>query len=124
MTDAPRFPPMIEFEAFGAGVGSALVCGALSVLVPLLVTPAATLAALAVAGWVSLARRRGSLRRCDFGSGRVIALSVLGVATAIFLVAPPLFASFRGLVLAGGLLPLFAFERTRSFGPGPEFSRS
>jgi len=107
MTDGARVAPPFEFEAFGAAVGSAVVCGALSLLVPVLIAPTATLAALALAGWVSLARRRGSLARKGIGRGSTVALSILGIAAVGFLVSPPLLAPFRGLLLASGLVPLF-----------------
>jgi hypothetical protein len=119
-----NLPSLVEFEAFGAAVGSSLVCGALSVLVPLLITPAATLAALAVAGWVSVARRRGTLVAHDFRVGRVLSLAVLGVGAALFLVGTDWLSGFRGLVLAASLLPLFVLERTHSPGRGPRFSTS
>lgn len=123
MTDGTRVAPLFEFEAFGAAAGSAVVCGALSVVVPWLVTPTATLAALALAGWISLARRRGSLSRRGFGTGPAVALGILGVAAAGFLDSPTLLAPFRGLLLAGGLVPLFVIERTRSAPCSPVFTR-
>ncbi|HEY1199214.1 MAG TPA: hypothetical protein VGG32_10925 [Thermoplasmata archaeon] len=123
MTDGARVVPLFEFEAFGAAVGSAVVCGSLSVLVPLLVAPTATLAALALAGWVSLARRQGSLTRNGLGTGSAVALSVLAAASLGFLASPPLLAPFRGLLLAGSLVPLFVTERTRSTLRSPVFSR-
>ena len=123
MTDGFRPVPFYEFEAFGAALGSAVVCGALSILFPLLVAPTATLAALAVAGWASLARRRGSLTRKGLGRGSAVALGVLGGATAGFLLSPPFLSHFRGLVLASGLLPLFLAERTQARARSPVFSR-
>ena len=124
MTGGARVAPVFEFEAFGAAVGSALVCGALSVVFPPLVAPTATLAALALAGWVSLARRRGSLSRSGLGTGALAALGVLGGAGVGFLTLPSLLAPFRGLLLAGSLVPLFAVERTRSFPASPVFPGS
>lgn len=123
MTDPARSAPLLDFEAFGGAVGVAVVCGALSVFVPLLIAPTATLAALAVAGWASLARRRGSLTWSGVGRGPVAGLGVLAGASVGFLLSPPLLAPFRGLLLAGGLVPLFALERTLSARPRPEFSR-
>jgi hypothetical protein len=123
MTDHGTVPPLLDFEAFGAAVGIAIVCGALSVMVPLLVAPTATLAALAVAGWVSLSRHRGVLTRNGLSKGPIAGLLILGGATVGFLLCPPILVPFRGLVLAGGLVPLFAFERARSAPPAPEFSR-
>jgi len=117
-------PRLFEFEAFGAAVGSAVVCGALSVLVPILVAPTATLAALALAGWLSLARRRGSLSRIGFGAGSVVALCILGGASVGFLASPPFLAPFRGLLLAGSLVPLFAVGRARPAFREPVFTQS
>lgn len=118
----PRVPRFVEFEAFGAAVGSAVVCGALSAAFPVLVAPTATLAALALAGWASLAHRRGALHRRGFGVGPAAALAILAGAGVGFLVAPPALLPFRGLLLAGGLVPLFALERHRSTHPVPVFS--
>jgi hypothetical protein len=115
---------LFEFEAFGTAVGSAVVCGALSVLVPTLIAPTATLAALAVAGWLSLARRRGSLSRNSVGLGPIAALCLLGGAAVGFLVSPPALSPFRGLLLAGGLVPLFAVGRARPAFRVPVFSHS
>lgn len=115
---------LFEFEAFGAAVGSAVVCGALSVLVPMLIAPTATLAALALAGWLSLARRRGTLSRGGFGPGPVAALCILGGVSVGFLASPPFLSPYRGLLLAVGLVPLFAVGRARSTFREPVFSRS
>ena len=117
-------PRLFEFEAFGAAVGSAVVCGALSVLVPTLMAPTATLAALAVAGWLSLARRRGSLSRNSIGSRPIAALCILGGAAVEFLASPPTLSPFRGLILAGSLVPLFAVGRARPAYREPVFSHS
>ncbi len=124
MTDGARVVPLFEFEAFSAAVGSGVVCGALSFVVPFLVAPTASLAALALAGWVSIARRRGSLTRTGIGTGPAVALCILGVAAAAFLVPPPTLAPFRGLLLAVSLVPLLVAERTRSTLRLPVFSRS
>jgi len=107
-------PPRIEFDPFGAAVGGALVCGGLSVLLPLLLAPTATLAALAVPAWVSLLRRRGSLPLHRAGAGSMASLAVLACASVAFLVGPPVLAPVRGLLLAGALVPLFVSERNRS----------
>jgi hypothetical protein len=124
MNEGAGTPRLFEFEAFGAAVGSAVVCGALSVPVPILIAPTATLTALAVAGWLSPARRRGSLTRSTFGPALVAALTVLGGASAGFL-APPWFLSpYRGLILAGSLVPLFVVGRDRRAFRTPVFSRS
>jgi hypothetical protein len=124
MTDGAPLGPLLEFEAFGAAVGLAVVCGALSLPFPFLIAPTATLAALALAGWVSLARRRGFLARIGFGARPTLALSVLGGGALGFLIPPPILAPFRGLLLAASLVPLFVTERTRSTLRAPVFSRS
>lgn len=121
MTAVPRIA-LLEFETFGASVGLAVVCGALSVVFPILLAPTATLAALALAGWLSRARRRSARTGNELARGPVVALGVLGGAAVGFLVSPPVLAPFRGLILAGSLLPLFAVERIRSTPPPPEFS--
>jgi hypothetical protein len=124
MTQGATGSLLFDFEAFGAAVGSAVVCGALSVLFPFLIAPTATLAALALAGWVSLARRRGSLTRKGFGTRPAVALSVLGGAALCFLVPPPPLVPFRGLLLAASLVPLFLTGRTGSVLRSPVFSRA
>jgi hypothetical protein len=103
-----------EFEAFGTAVGLAIVCGGLSVPFPVLDAPTAALAALAVAGWSSLARRRGSRSVRNSPARAVTALAILGAAAVAFLASPPILSPFRGALLAGGLLPLFFVGRTRS----------
>lgn len=103
--------PVLEFEAFGASVGCSVVCGALSVALPALVMPTATLAALALAGWVSLARRQGVLSRTILTAGTGLALGALAAATVFFLLAPAQVAPFRALALSTGLVPLLALER-------------
>jgi hypothetical protein len=124
MTDRPTAGPLLDFETFGAAVGSAVVCGALSVLFPFLIAPTATLAALALAGWVSLARRRGSLTWKGFGTRPAVALGVLGGAALCFLIPPPPLVPVRGLLVAASLVPLFLTERTCSAFRSPVFSRT
>jgi hypothetical protein len=123
VTDGAWVAPYFRFEAFGTAVASALVCGALSIMVPFLVAPTATLAALALAGWVSLARHRGSLTRGGFGPGRLVALCVLAGSSVGFLASPSFLGSFRGLLLAASLVPLFAVERTHAVPRSPVFTR-
>lgn len=113
-----------EFDAFGAAVGSALVCGALSLGLPFLAAPTASLVCLAVAGWVSVVRRRGPLSRSGLGTSSLTALALLAGSAAVFLMSPMNAVPFRGLILAGGLVPLFAVERIRWARPAPVFARS
>jgi hypothetical protein len=113
--------PAFEFEAFGTAVALAVVCGALSTVLPLFVAPTATLAALALAGWVSLSRERGTLSRAAIGRPSVIAFGVLIVGAAGFLDPPGPLLPFRGLLLAVGLLPLFVIERLRFPRRSPDF---
>jgi len=114
MTGKGGATPLIVFETFGVAVGSALVCGALSTFLPLFVAPTATLAALALAAWVSRNRRQYLLSQQGVGLSRGVALGVLGGAAIGFLAPPALIAPERGLVLALGLLPLFISERYES----------
>jgi hypothetical protein len=111
MTGRVASGPLLEFEAFGAAVGLTLACGALSAFVPLLAAPTATLAALALAGWVSRTRRRGLLSWSGLRLGPALALGALGIAAVAFLAPPPFLAPVRGLLLAGGLLPLLVTDR-------------
>jgi len=121
MTGPADLGAALEFEAFGVAVGSALVCGLLSTLVNWLVSPTATLSALALAGWISLSRRRGTLSWHGFDTRTTTALGVLGVAAVGFLVPPAPLVPVRGLLLAGGLVPLVAVERHRARSRSPEF---
>ncbi len=114
----------LDFEPFRAAVTSALVSGALSMLIPWLVSPTATLAALALAAWVSQQRRRGSLTRQGIGLGPAVALGILGAASIGFLELPGLLSSLKGPLLAAGLLPLLLAERQRARHHAPFFSRS
>jgi hypothetical protein len=116
-------PARFEFETFGAAVGSAVICGALSVLVPTLIAATATLVALALAGWLSLARRRGVLTRQGLGRGPIAAMFILGGAGVGFVAPPSFLLPFRGLLLAGGLLPLFVVGRSPPGIRWPVFSR-
>jgi len=113
---------LLEFDAFSVAVASSAICGALSVIEPWLVAPAATLAAIALAAWMSLAQRRGSLSRKGIGFASIVGLIFLGTAAIVFLWSPPMVDSARGLILAAGLLPLFATERTRRGAQTPRFA--
>jgi len=121
MTGLAGFAPMYDFEAFGVAVGSALACGILSTIVSWLVSPTATLAALALAGWISLSRRRGTLTWHGFDVRTKTALGVLAGVTIGFLDPPTPILPVRGLLLASGLLPLLAVERLRSRSGSPAF---
>lgn len=118
MTGPGTRTPAIEFEVFSTTLGLALVAGGLSLVAPFLLALTATLAAFAFAGW------SGMLRDGPRGSGRlsrpdrVIALGVLGAGVVVF-VDPPLppMLPFRGLLLAGALLPLWLAERRRPSPP-------
>jgi len=103
-----------DFEPFRVAVGAAAVCGILSVFLPWLVAPTASLSALALAGWTSIARRRGFLSRKHLRGASVAALGVLGGAAIGFLDPPGSLVPLRGLVLAGGLVAFFVIDRTRS----------
>ena len=122
MTGSVSFTPVFEFDPFGVAIGFALVCGVLSTFVTWLISPTATLAALALAGWVSLSRRRGTLSWHGFDAMTTGALGVLGGVTVGFLDPPSSLVPVRGLLLAGGLVPLLAVERFRSRSGTPAFS--
>ncbi|HYB79657.1 MAG TPA: hypothetical protein VEG66_07880 [Thermoplasmata archaeon] len=111
-----------EFEPFGVAVGAAVVCGILSTFTPWLIAPTASLSALALAGWVSLARRRGTLSWRHLRGATAATLTVLGGAAVGFLDSPAPLAPLRGLFLAGGLVPFFVIDRLRSGPRRPSFS--
>lgn len=111
---------VVEFDAFGAAVGVGVVSGALSVVEPFLTALTGTLAALALAGWITLLRQRGA-GLAELGRpGTAVALSVLVGGTTIFFLAPGPLTILRGLVLGLALAPLWLAERNRSVMPaGP-----
>jgi len=111
----------IEFEAFGTSVGIAMVCGALSVILPTLSAAVGTLSALAVASWVALVRQgRLPVYRAP-GSSSAVALAALGGCGALYLDPPGPLLEYRGLLLAIGLVPLLLVERRRSTPRAPVF---
>ena len=122
MTDWGPSTRYFEFETFGVAVGLALVCGALSVFFSVLDAPTATLAALALAGWLSLARRTGALHRDRFDRRNVAALVGLGATSAVYLSPPTVLVPVRGLLLAMSLVPLFLLQRSATSYPPPVFS--
>jgi len=121
MIGNPGTPSAHEFEPFGVAVGAAAVCGILSVFTSWLVAPTASLSALALAGWVSLARRRGTLAWRHLRGASAAAFGVLGGAAVGFLDPPAPLAPFRGLLLAGSLVPFFVVDRLRFGSRLPSF---
>jgi len=121
MTGRAPGAPWPEFEPFGLAVALSAVCGTLSVMLPMFISPTATLAALSVAAWVARSRRQGTLSRNGFGVRSAAALVTLAGAATAFLNPPAALLPVRGLVLATGLLPLFAVERLRLPRPAPAF---
>jgi hypothetical protein len=113
LTEVPGRARVFDFEAFGTSTGLAVVCGALSVVVPSLTAGTAALAALGLASWVSLARRRGVLAWNTLEIPTGVALAVLGASMVAYLVPPAPLALYRGLLLSFGLLPLVLVERRR-----------
>lgn len=105
--------PSLDGEVLGVAVGAGLVCGILSVGIPWLVAPTATLAALAFASWAARAQRRGVFSRAGLDPGSVLALGLLGGVGVVYLEPPGPLLSWRGLLLAAGLLPLIATDRRR-----------
>jgi len=108
----PRDPSWSgEFDVVGVSVGAAVVSGALSVVAPSLGALTASLAALALAGWLALARRTPSPPR-HFGSVRgVLALVSLGFGAGLFLARTGGLEPYRGLVLGLSLVPLWSVAR-------------
>jgi hypothetical protein len=107
MTGPTVSAPLAEAEVVGVTVGGALVSGALSLLGPYLASLTGALAAIAFAGWV--AERAGAVGRPRPRLGRSgwFALGGLGVGAWVFLVPPPGVATFRALLLAIALVPLW-----------------
>lgn len=122
MTARPDGFRRFEFDAFSAAFASAEACGALSVIEPWLVAPTATLAAIALAAWMSLARRRGRFSRTRLRFALALVLFALGAAAAAFLAPPPEVENVRGFILALGLVPLFGLEKAREGPRTPRFA--
>lgn len=102
----------------GGSVGAALVSGGLSVAAPTLAALTGSLATLAVAGWIALARpSSGSLRRMLTARSGGALLSV-GLGSTVYLAGAGALSPFRGLVLGLSLVPLWAVARRLSPG-GP-----
>ena len=108
----------VEFEVFGTSTGVGLVAGALSVVYPFLASLAGTLAALALAGWASMLRRRGVGRAELARPDRLLALGLLGAGAVVYGIPTPGLTGFRGLLVALAVVPLWFAERHRPAGPG------
>lgn len=96
------------FDPFRTAVALAVVAGAVSLALPWLVGLVGALAALAVAAWAAdlpVHGRPSRTPRC------VAAVAILGVAGLAFVGALGPTASYRGALLAVGLLPLWAVRR-------------
>lgn len=111
--------PPFGFEAFGTASGLAIMAGALAAFAPVLSMLTATLVALAVAGWAALRHQEGVDRPTRSGAPAtyVLPFSSLGAAGVLFLDPGSPLGRWRALVLALGLLPLWAVERLRSHHP-------
>ena len=114
---------LLGFEAFGVAVGATLVSGALSLAAPFLIALTGALAALAIAGWSARLRRTGPFRAGLLRPRPIVALAILGSVTVIFLFPPTALDAARGLILALGLLPLWAVERGVSHLPATSEDR-
>lgn len=99
------------FDVVGVSVGVALVSGALSLVVPALAALTESLAVLALAGWLLLARAAsGSLRRM-FAGPSAWALASVGAGMGLFLLGGGVLAPFKGVLGALSLVPLWAVTR-------------
>ncbi len=116
-TVSPSVP--VEFEAFGAAVGCAVVAGALSIVTPFLSALTAALAALAVAGWVSRLRESGSARRELVRPDRLAAVALVGAAAVLFLGRVPELENLKALLLGLSFVPLWLVERRGPMTPRP-----
>jgi hypothetical protein len=120
MRRGSRRLPLVEFDAFGAAVGAALVSGGLAVVLPFLAALTGTMVAIAFAAWAVLLRSRGAGARADVLRPRsVLALGCLAVGAAVYLGAPEPIGAFRGLALGVSVVPLWSLERNP---PAPAFA--
>lgn len=99
------------FDIVGASVGGALVSGGLSLLAPSLGALIAPLAALALAGWLSLVHRSTVSVRHTVQGTSGWALVSLGIGAFCFLEFRGGFSAYRALALAVSLVPLWAVAR-------------
>jgi len=113
MTGRPRRLPVLEFEVVGIAVGTAVVSGALSLLVPYLASLTGALAALAVAGWAARRAARAPSGPPPFlAAGEWLALGSVALGGVLFLRGPSPLPVFRGLLLGLALIPLWCVART------------
>ncbi|MCI4343638.1 MAG: hypothetical protein L3J92_05950 [Thermoplasmata archaeon] len=110
----PRLP--WDFDVVGVSVGAALVSGALAIVGPSLAALTGSLAALAWAGWFSLARRTTATLRGAFGGDARWASLSVSAGAFFFLLAPPEADPFRALGLALSLMPLWILARRMPVG--------
>ncbi len=109
----------VEFEAFGAAVGSAVVAGALSIVAPFLSALTAALAALAVAGWFSRRLGSGSAWREVVRRDRLAGAALVGAGAVVFLVPVPGLENLKALLLGLSFVPLWLVERRGPAAPRP-----
>lgn len=100
-----------EFDVVGVAVGTALVSGGLALVVPALAPLTVTLATLAWAGWLSLARQTPVPLRRVFGGDVRWAVASTAAGTGFFVFGPTDLASVRALLLALSLVPLWMVAR-------------
>jgi hypothetical protein len=108
----------LSFDALGLAAGTALIAGALSVVAGFLVGLVGTLAALALASWIVRRGQAAASPRAYLEGGRGIGLGVLALGAAIFAVAGGEVETFRGLILAVSLVPLWWRERSAGMSTG------
>ncbi len=108
----------VEFDVVGVSVGGALVSGGLSVFAPNLAALTASLAVLAVAGWLVLLRQARASLRPGRRESSGWAIAAVGVGFTLFLSGVGPLLTFRGLLLGLSLVPLWAVARRFPLG-GP-----
>lgn len=106
----------VEFEVFGTSMGVGLIAGALSVMIPFLAALAGTLAALTLAGWASVLRRRGAGRADLVRPDRLLALGLLSAGAIVYGFPIAELTDLRGLLVALAVVPLWWVERRRPSG--------
>lgn len=111
MTAPGRARGPVDREPFDVAVVAALVSGCLSLVAPFLVSLTAALVALAIAGWISRLRRRGTPPRSTVRGRTVLALGLLGVAVVASFALSGRLPLVCGPVLASGLVPLWWVDR-------------
>jgi hypothetical protein len=106
VTEVSGDPALGGGEVVRVSVAAGVVGGLLSLLDPPLTALTATMAVLAVVGWVERTLRLPPLKRGAVSRTSLPALTVAGLGAVAFVLAGGIFAPWKGVVLGVALVPL------------------